>query len=355
MIESRKVRNLVLASSIVVSLCIIVFNIYLIVVNETITPLENALLTILFFIASISFSGLFTYISAENSFKQSQKEFGYSAYRRTKELEQFIDLYQISLEEASDVISSTNDPIVVRSKFFSLKMLSEYIRSTINSSIDDWSQIIGEDLEKISKIEEYSVKLEELQHEISLSNEVDNQKYIDDRIIEVKREIESLESQIPSSMHINVKKSAEDIELIRNQLSGGIPLGVDQAKQEQRSKEAWMTLSSIPFEMEIKLTSKLVDRFYQADIQTLLQGETLRFVKEKGFYGIHLENSRGQKVGLRIERVIASQVQKLLKDALEYHNLTLEELEAEVLYWSDERLKGRVLVRRKDHQEVANN
>lgn len=343
MIDSKSIRNALLVFSATVTMLIIGFNIYLVANNSSMSALENALINTLFFIASIAFSGIFTYISAENSFKQAQREFGFSAYRRIKELEQFIDLYQVALDEASLVISQTADKTLVTSKFFDLRMLSEYIKRTTISSIDDWSQIIGDDLDKISKLEEYSSQLSELEliHSKNTNNtELDDK--LNKKILELQAEIKLLNEQIPQYVLRNYKKTEDEIDKIRERLSRAGMFRINmlnEAEIENYKKE----LSSYPYELDISLSNKHIDDFFNSEIHALFTGDKMKFdIDDRKM--LFLENERGQKVRVTGTRMHPRKFVSLFDEILIENNISMSDLEATVLFWDNDTMRGKVRV-----------
>lgn len=116
LLDQHKILKISLVVSIVVSVILILIQIVSLIVGHTLTNLEAMLINILVFVFSIVFSGIFTYLGAKYSFKQSQKEFASSAYRRIKEIEAASDSLAeeiIKIDQGEDL--NTNSLKVINS------------------------------------------------------------------------------------------------------------------------------------------------------------------------------------------------------------------------------------------------
>lgn len=117
--------------------------------DEATTKLESALFSVLQFMFSIGFSWLLARISLKAEFKQSQKQFAISAYRRINEInfgvQRILSRVKLSFAEAS---------IETRHELDVIRAISTGVSDSIQSSIADWADVIGEELVTLEKIEE---------------------------------------------------------------------------------------------------------------------------------------------------------------------------------------------------------
>jgi len=175
----KKVNYAILFIALIGAIIIIILQIYN--ANNT-TKVETTLYNILQFIFSITFSWLITKLVTFEQFKNTQKQFAFSAFRRIKEIEGVID--RLHNYVISKNTSETNIEVIHNSLIDA--------RSIIRNSIADWSDIIGDEIATTNEIE----RLEKIK---IISPEVVNSKYFD-KTREVELKLSELRSNLPSQL-----------------------------------------------------------------------------------------------------------------------------------------------------------
>ncbi|MGG3283599.1 hypothetical protein [Paenibacillus solani] len=172
---------------------LLVVTIILQIVNtsETSTKLEQTLFSVLQFIFSIIFGWLVTRISTKNEFEQSQKRFALSAYRRIKEIEKAVNML---IDRTHNKMSAGSED--VRRELESIETNSIFIRETIKSSIADWADIIGEEIDNFNKIEQKEEELNKLQEQ---QNYLDNNS---EKVDQLNNELKGLIETLPNQLKI---------------------------------------------------------------------------------------------------------------------------------------------------------
>jgi len=162
--------------------------------GSTATKLESTLLNLIQFFLSIGFSWLLSKVVFESTYKESQKKLAVAAFRRIKEIERNIERTQGYVNSAKKENSKSSECLEVVD--FSLINA----RDTIRSSISDWEDIIGEELDIAEKIED-------LVFEQRNSESNDNDKKISqEKFEELESEIEDLKSKLPAPMRRSLSK-----------------------------------------------------------------------------------------------------------------------------------------------------
>lgn len=116
--------------------------------GSTTTRLEISLFSILQFLFSLSFTWVIARMSLREEFQQSQRKFAISAYRRIIEIRNGADRL---IARATAQTGDTSTP-----ERHGLDIVTEIgigIRETIRSSISDWADIIGDEIEAVEKIQ----------------------------------------------------------------------------------------------------------------------------------------------------------------------------------------------------------
>ncbi|OCH40475.1 hypothetical protein [Aliivibrio fischeri] len=156
--------------------------------GNKVTTLEASLLNLIQFCLSIGFSWLLSKVVFESSYKESQKKLAVAAFRRIKEIERNVQRTQ------SYVNSGKNDPNSAVKCLEVIDFSLTNTKDTIRSSISDWEDIIGEELDIADKIEE--LVSEQSDASFDSSNNTDNHQRFD----EIEKEIVDLKSKLPVTM-----------------------------------------------------------------------------------------------------------------------------------------------------------
>jgi hypothetical protein len=163
------------------------------------TKIETSLFSIIQFVFSLAFTWLVARISFRNEFQESQKKFAISAYRRIIEISNSVErLINRTISHSGKVDPDKNHELDV------ITEIGVGIRESIKSSIADWADIIGDEIETLEKIQviretQSSDKLDE-----KLSIDVPN---LQEQEQEQKDDIavENLVSTLPKSLRITAE------------------------------------------------------------------------------------------------------------------------------------------------------
>ncbi len=169
------------------------------------TKVETTLFGALQFIFSIGFAWLIATIVSEKEFLRSQKHFAIAAFRRIKEIEKAVQRLLLRTSERQD--NASEDTI---QELKVIREISMGISETIKSSIADWADIIGEELETIHEIEELKIEQEAV-----ISDSLPNDKQDIEKIkADLKRNEEKLTDLIKSLPHSlqTITKPSHDYE-----------------------------------------------------------------------------------------------------------------------------------------------
>jgi len=157
----------------------------------TATKIETTLFNTLQFIFSILFAWLLSAFIGESQFIESQRKFAIGAFRRIKEIERAINRtqkYVSYLEHDADEL--------VKSKVTAVKGGLDAMQDTVRSSIADWSDIIGDEIQISNEINKLK-KLRDNSDDIILNNEPAKLEDVNEKIIQL---IESLPTEIASDI-----------------------------------------------------------------------------------------------------------------------------------------------------------
>ena len=323
--------------SLSLAIIVIISQLVMAVVDHQATVVEAIFINILVFISSIAFSGIFTYFGAVHSFRQSQKEFAFSAFRRIKEIE----AAAITLEDAVMRMEQSQqyDPN-------SLKIITLFLQRTIKSSIDDWGQVIGQEIEALNMIEIKEAKLMEMENykdQILLDVEEENVKtdLINKEINEIKEQINLLKNKLPHSFAQIL--SDEQIEKMRARMM--LPVAVLPEKRLQLQEQFISALNLEPVKLYIKVSQRYFDEFVNTKPNVYQVGEELILkADEKGYY--YLENGRGQKTIISKTGYSPHRVREHINAFLVRNNLTTGEIRAIVTDWKPDELFGEIMLKK---------
>ncbi len=109
-------------------------------------PLVTALFNILQFILSIAFGWIVTRIVTRKEFEESRRNFAISAYRRILDIRSSFEYLKAKLAE------KTQQSIANRADLELIGSMTFGIEQTIASSISDWADIIGKEIETVDAV-----------------------------------------------------------------------------------------------------------------------------------------------------------------------------------------------------------
>jgi hypothetical protein len=210
------------------------------------TRLETSLFSILQFIFSLGFSWLLARMSMREQFLQSQRNFALSAYRRI-----------IEISNAVNRLISRTIANMERGEFDTLHELDVIteigigIRESIRSSISDWADLIGEEIETVEQIrtirEQQAVEQQSAQLAAS-PEKIEQEK-------EASQRIDYLLSTLPKSLKI----ATEDLD---NEYLSSFERGRKKLQMEL-SEKGYIELRGF------------YDSAFERDIYDFIEGETL--------------------------------------------------------------------------------
>jgi hypothetical protein len=177
--------NLDIISAIILFiLTVVVITLQILYSGPNTTKLETSLFSILQFILSLAFSWLIARISLLGEFRKSQKSFAVAAFRRILEINSAIErlLSRVSIRKGFKTETKQELDIIYE--------IGLGIRESINSSISDWRDIIGDEIETVTRIRE-------LQEQKRIQN---REEYLENRFEQINEEINVLKSSLPASL-----------------------------------------------------------------------------------------------------------------------------------------------------------
>ncbi len=171
---------------------------------ETASRLESSLFNVLQFVFSLAFTWLLAGSISEAHFRNAQRSFAISAFRRIKEIERSISRLQTHVEPSENLLSdSLKETIsIVRAGLASTQ-------DNIRSSIADWSDVIGDEIEVANEVE----RLANIRDEITTHDAKPAKSSGDDRLNkkleEINAQISELKDQLPKEIANSILDSDE--------------------------------------------------------------------------------------------------------------------------------------------------
>lgn len=203
--KKKKPFNLQIWTAIILGvICCIIVPIQVgIGISRQLSPLETILFSILQFIFSIGFAWISAKITSKADFIRSQKQFAIAAFRRIKEIDITVErvLNRVKLQmKTADANTHKELDVILE--------ISRGIRQSIKSSIADWSDIIGEEIATIEKIEILTLEEEIITDKIktkNISSNEENQNILKE--LEKKQdEVMKLIATLPPALQTETKK-----------------------------------------------------------------------------------------------------------------------------------------------------
>lgn len=167
------------------------------------TTTETTLFGILQFLFSVGFSWVLSKASFRREFEESQRRFAFAAYRRIREIERTCErlIARVSPVSIGQPENTTKD-------FEVIMQIALGIQDTVRSSIADWADIIGREIETVERID--SIKDEQLlisrsegtdaQEFLQSDNSTENEKSI--RAAALDSELKKLQESLPTSLRL---------------------------------------------------------------------------------------------------------------------------------------------------------
>ncbi len=174
----------------------------------TATKVETTLFNVLQFIFSIIFAWLLSAFMGESQFIESQRKFAIGAFRRIKEIERSIhrtEKFLSYLERGTDE--------VIKSKVIAVKGGLAAMKDTVRSSIADWSDIIGDEIQisnEINKLQKLRNESDDLTQDTESINIEEVEEKINHLIESLPKELASeIETDEDSIIHESIENLAD--------------------------------------------------------------------------------------------------------------------------------------------------
>lgn len=184
----------VIAASVLGLLAVLCFIVQMSTFSAKTTTLETALFNTLQFILTIGFAWFSSRAITRNEFERSLKQFGISAYRRISDIEKMISRLQT---ETNDMIAR-----LPQDDHNELRIISAIVADTnqvVKSSINDWVDVIGDELISIEKIR----RLESEKIEIRTTQDICNNQAEDNKALkDIESQINELKANLPPILRV---------------------------------------------------------------------------------------------------------------------------------------------------------
>lgn len=188
----NSLRTAIIAASLLAVACLVVIQI---VTANTATKLEIALFNVLQFVFSLVFAWQLSDVASEKRFQDAQRRFAMAAFRRIKEIERSL----VRLKSyVSPKKATTRDEL--RETISIIRVGLESAQDNVRSSVADWSDIIGDEIQVANEVSRLKILREEI--EGAESKIVDGRltQELSDRIESVDKKIEELTRTLPAEM-----------------------------------------------------------------------------------------------------------------------------------------------------------
>lgn len=221
----KKANLTVITTALLGVFTILVIGLQIYFQNQETTKLETTLFNILQFLLSLAFSVLLTKMTLKDEFQKSQKKFAISAFRRINEINMGLErLISRVRNQTKGATKETFQELEV------INALALSVRGNIKSSIADWADIIGEEIELVQKIEslegsnEVLLEIPESQSE-TRKPQIDNAPILK-QLEENNAQIDKLMKNLPASLKITTQQTQKK----SNSISGIVSRLIKQKK-----------------------------------------------------------------------------------------------------------------------------
>lgn len=174
--------------------------------NEKTTRLETVLFSTLQFLLTVGFGWFSTRAVSRNEFESSLKRFAVSAYRRISDIEEMVQRLQSKI--------GTMRTERANSDCADLDIVSAIVEDTVqvvNSSRDDWADVIGDELLAMETIKHLETEKSEIKAE---PNIMESTADLDSKVKKIDERINELISSLPARLQYDTRR---DENLARSQ------------------------------------------------------------------------------------------------------------------------------------------
>lgn len=174
--------------------------------SETATKTESTLFNVLQFIFSTVFAWLLSAFIGETQQTESQRKFAIGAFRRIKEIERAVNRTQKHVANLEDISDETT-----KAKIAAVKGGLSSLQDTVRSSIADWSDIIGDEIQITNEMQ----RIKKMRNESDDSSDDEkgnkNNENINERLSALAK---SLPTSIANELEIDEQNDSVDMEEI---------------------------------------------------------------------------------------------------------------------------------------------
>ena len=175
---------------------------------NTATKVESTLFSVLQFIFSLAFAWILTKVVTEQQFVESQRKFAIGAFRRIREIERSLSRTQKYVTNAEGRMERTagSDFAVIRAGLMNAQ-------DAVRSSIADWADIIGDEIEvtnEIRRLKQMKAEAEDGSPETDLGRREEKESTSIPIATNVEERIVRLTNELPAEMRVDLEEEEEE-------------------------------------------------------------------------------------------------------------------------------------------------
>lgn len=179
-----------------------------VVTANTATKVESALFSVLQFIFSLAFAWILTKVVTEQQFVESQRKFAIGAFRRIREIERSLNRTQkyVTNAEGRTERSQGSEFAVIRAGLMNAQ-------DAVRSSIADWADIIGDEIEvtnEIRRLRQLKAEADEGNLEGDLGRRDEKGPAAASTDTDIDNQIVRLTSELPAEMRVALEEEEVD-------------------------------------------------------------------------------------------------------------------------------------------------
>lgn len=172
--------------------------------------LVTALFNVLQFVFSLLFGWILTRVVTREEFEESRRNFAISAYRRILDISSSFDNLKYKLAEKAQLSG------VARAEFESVSAMTFAIEQTIASSIADWTDIIGEEIETVNAMQRLKNERDEAVARAALLDSTATElQHLKSITASYEQQISTLKMELPRSLRQAPLYNDTELEVLR--------------------------------------------------------------------------------------------------------------------------------------------
>jgi hypothetical protein len=202
---SHSIRIEIITAIVLGVLAIACFILQGINLNASTTKMETALFNVLQFLLTVGFSWFSSRAISRADFESSLKRFAISAYRRVMDIEQIIMRLQRESRKMP-ILNASSDSAHMPA----IEAMVLDCTQIVRSSISDWSDVIGEELLALERIQ----RLQREKDSLASENEYGGE---DSKIESIKKELQVQIEKLKGSLPTQLRLQASDDEAVQRE------------------------------------------------------------------------------------------------------------------------------------------